>query len=264
MDWKRFKTIIIFVLVIINIFFSAYFLHMKISDDKVSRKTKENVISVLAKNNIILDDDDFPKGRGEYSACYASRLIESDTEFINKIKGEDGEMTVSDELFTFTFSPDKKYEITDETVVKMCRDFMTERGIYSDLYKSGKVNNGKEYTKVRFTLSYDDCKFFDSYIDFKLNEKGIFEIEGRNIIKEEETLSDYKEELMPAESVIVAIPKDKNIREKTEITGINFGYYLGKSAGVYISALALPVWRVEFDDKTFLYYDARNGNLITI
>lgn len=264
MDWRRFKNIIIIVLVIINIFFCGVLIRIKINDGTVGNKTRENVISVLKEENIIMEENDFPKSRSGYSACYLSRILESDEGIINRIIGSKGRFSQKDEVFTFEISPDAPTAFEEKELISRSREFMDKQGIFSQLYKEDKVSTSKEKATVRFVLEYDECKFFDSYIEFSFNKKGIYKIEGRNIIKAEESVSSYEAELLPAESIIVAVAKDKKATEKIEVENITFGYYLGKSAGVYVSVLALPVWEIEFSDGDKLYYDARNGNLISM
>ncbi len=264
MDWRRFKNIIIVVLVIINIFFCGILIRIKINDGTVGNRTRNNVISVLKEENIIMEEEDFPKSRSEYSACYLSRILESDKGIIDKIIGDRGKFTEKDEVFTFEIFPDNPTEFQEKALIDSCREFMNKHGIFEELYREEKIKTAKEKATVRFILEYDKCKFFDSYIEFSFNKKGIYKIKGKNIIKAEETVSSYEAGLLPAESIIVAVAKDKNATEKVEIENITFGYYLGKSAGVYVSVLALPVWEIEFSDGDKLYYDARNGNLISM
>ncbi len=261
MDWKRFKKIIIVVLIMINIVFLVYFLNIKMSDNHMEKETKNNVISVLKKNNIILDEDVFPKNRGKCSACYVTRLIEKDSDFANRLKGESGEITEKDELFTITLKGTDKTKMTEEGVRKACFDYMNSYGINSDMYKEMSVEIDGKTAKARYNLFYDGCQFFDSFLDFEITEKGIKRISGRNIIKND-SVSGYEETLMPIESILVAISENKETDKPVKISKIDFGYYFGKSAGVYVNVLSLPVWKVSFEDGTDIYYDARNGNLI--
>lgn len=262
MDWRRFKNIIIIVLVIINIFFCGILIRIKMNDGTVGNKTREDVISVLKEGNIIMEEDDFPKSRGEYSACYLSRILESDKGIINKIVGDKGKFSQKDEVFTFEISPDNPTEFEKKALINSCREFMNKYGIFEELYKEDNLKISKDKAIVRFALEYDKCKFFDSYLEFSFNKKGIYKVKGTNIIKAEENVSSYEADLLPVESIIVAVAKDKETKEKVEIDNITFGYYLGKSAKVYVSVLALPMWEIEFSDGDKLYYDARNGNLI--
>ena len=264
MDWRRFKNIIIVVLIIINIFFCGILIRIKINDGTVGGRTQNNVISVLKEEKIIMEEDDFPKNQSRYSACYLSRILESDKGIINKIIGNEGKFSSQDELFTFDITPDNSIKLEEKALINSCREFMTEHGIFTDLYKDSKVTITKDKAKVRFVLEYDKHKFFDSYLEFLFNEKGIYKIKGRNIIKAEENVNSYEAKLLPVESIIVAVAKDKETKERVEIEKITFGYYLGKSVNVYVSVLALPVWEIKFSDGDCLYYDARNGNLISM
>ena len=263
MDWKRFKKIIIVVLIIINIVFLVYFLNVKMSDSRIEKETKNNVISVLKKNNIILEEEVFPKNREKCSACYVTRLIETDSDFANRLKGESGEITENDELFIITPPKTDKIKMNESDVRKACYDYMNSYGINSEMYKETSVKIDGKTAKARYNLFYEECEFFDSFLDFELTEKGIKRVSGRNIIKND-SVSVYEETLMPIESILVAISENKEVEKPLKISGIEFGYYFGKSAGVYVNVLSLPVWEVSFEDGTELYFDARNGNLIKV
>ncbi len=264
MDFKRFKNIIIIVLIIINIFFCGFLIKIKVSDGRVNRNTRQNVIDVLAKENIVMEIKDFPESRREYSACYVSRFLPSDKAFIKKMAGDGGSFSEKNEVMTFKLKPSDKQKLKEREIVKTCRDFMKGQGIGEALYKEVGVEIAEKTAKVRFCLEYDGAEFFDSFIEFNLNKKGITKVKGKNFIKAEKAVSSYASQLLSTESVLVGAIKDKKVKEKTEVEKVVFGYYLGNSADVYISALALPVWEIEFSDGDKLYYDARNGNLINI
>ncbi len=264
MDWRRFKSIIILVLLLIVLFLGFYLVRIRLSDGKVQSKTQANVISILNKSNIKLSEETFPKRKKTYSACYVTRALEEDKAFFEKLAGEGGSYKVEDEVFEFSRIADEKTELSYDGVINICRTFMKDCGIYEDIYKEEKVEINEGSVKASFILTYDECNFFDSYIDFVVTEKGISRITGKNIIKAEENLSSYEDELLPVESIIISLPNDKKTEKEVTVENISFGYYLGKSAGVYKSVLALPVWKVEFDDNAPIYYDARNGRVINM
>ncbi len=264
MDWRRFKTIIIVVLIIINIFFGAYLIRMKWADSSVNRETRANVIAVLEKSNIILEEDKFPKGDERYSACYLTRVLASDDKFIKRITGESGKFEEKNEVFSFEFSSTEKMDLAEEKIISSCRNFMNNHGIFGDLYKAGKTEIVENNGKVRFYLEYDGSRFFDSYLDFYFSKDGIYKLCGKNIIKAEENINSYEEKMLPAESIAVTVARDKKTDKTVKIKNMTFGYYLGKSEGVYVSVLAIPVWKIDFSDGDSLSYDARNGSLINL
>ncbi|MBE7011403.1 MAG: hypothetical protein E7415_01880 [Ruminococcaceae bacterium] len=261
MDWKRFKKIVIVVLVVINIFFLIYYIQIKRSDMRINDETRKDVITVLEKGNIILEADMFPENIEEYSACYVSRLISSESPFAKKLTGKNGTISENDELFVIKPNEKQKIGLNEADILSACEKYMKEHRINAEMYRKDYVSISGKKAVARFNLVYDNREFFDSFIEFDISEKGIDEIRGRNIIKED-NISVYKEKLMPLEGILVAIRGDKITDKPLKITEIKFGYYLGKSAGVYESVLSLPVWKVSFEDKSYLYYDARNGNII--
>ena len=273
MDWRRFKTIIIVVLILINVFLGVYLIRGRIKENDTAKATRQNVISILEKNNIEMSYDSFPKSRENYSACYISRFLESDTEFIQNIfgtaqengdgsyLGEYGTLEIKDEVFCFKLSKAEKTELSEDGVIEKCRSFMESNGIYSDLYEPETVKTENKESSVRFWLTYNGCKFLDSYISFKVTKNGIEEIVGRNIVKNK-SISSYESDIMSVESIIVSAGDDKNAESPVKVEGVAFEYYMGKSEGIYKSVLAIPVWVIRFSDGDALVYDARNGNLI--
>ena len=264
MDWKRFKTIIILALILINVFLGVYLVRIKISDNRVKSETRQDVISVLKEGNIVLSEKTFPQDRKTYSACYVTRAIETDKEFFEKLAGVGGSYKVTDEVFEISRAQKEEIDLSEEGVRNALRKFMKNCGIYEEIYREEKIEISEGSAKASFILSYDDCDFFDSFIEFVVTHEGIKKIAGKNIIKAEENLSSYEDELLPVESIIISLPNDKRTEKEVTIENISFGYYLGKSAGVYKSVLALPVWKVEFDDNAPIYYDARNGSVINM
>ena len=273
MDWRRFKTIIIVVLILINVFLGAYLIRGRIKENDEAKTTRQNVISILEKNNIEMSYDSFPKSRESYSACYISRFLESDTEFIENIigaaevsgdgflSGEYGTLEIENEVFRFKLSRADKTELSENGVIEKCRKFMQSNGIYSELYEADAVKIENDEATVRFWLKYDGCKFFDSYIIFNVTQNGIEEIIGENMVRNK-NISSYKSDIMSVESIIVSVADDKKANSPVKVESVVFEYYMGKSEGVYKSVLAIPVWVIRFSDGDTLVYDARNGTLI--
>ncbi len=273
MDWRRFKTIIIVVLILINVFLGAYLIRGRIKENDEAKTTRQNVISILEKNNIEMSYYSFPKSRESYSACYISRFLESDTEFIENIigaaevsgdgflSGEYGTLEIENEVFRFKLSRADKTELSENGVIEKCRKFMQSNGIYSELYEADAVKIENDEATVRFWLKYDGCKFFDSYIIFNVTQNGIEEIIGENMVRNK-NISSYKSDIMSVESIIVSVADDKKANSPVKVESVVFEYYMGKSEGVYKSVLAIPVWVIRFSDGDTLVYDARNGTLI--
>lgn len=262
MDWKRFKTIIILALLLINVFLGAYLMKIKLSDNKVNRETRMDVISVLKEGNINLSEKTFPENRKTYSACYVTRVLEDDEAFLKKLAGEGGQYKATDEVFEISRAEKEEIDLSEEGVRTALRKFMKDCGIYEDIYKEEKIEISEGAALASFILSYDDCEFFDSFIDFVVTHEGVKKITGKNIIKAEEELSSYEDSLMPIEGIIISLPNHFKPEKSVNVEEISFGYYLGKSAGVYKSVLALPVWEIKFEDGSSIYYDARNGSVI--
>ncbi len=262
MDWKRFKTITILALILINVFLGIYLMRIRLSDNKVNRETRRDVISVLKEGNINLSEKTFPENRKTYSACYVTRVLEEDEAFLKKLSGEGGRYKATDEVFEILRAGGEIIDLSEEGVRNALRKFMKECGIYESIYKEEKIEIDEGAVLASFVLSYDGCEFFDSFIDFIVTPEGIKKITGKNIIKAEEGLSSYEDSLMPVEGIIISLPNHFKPEKGVDIEEISFGYYLGKSAGVYKSVLALPVWEIEFEDGNAVYYDARNGSVI--
>lgn len=273
MDWKRFKNIIIIALIFINIFLAATLVRMRLAEQNVSKDTRKNIISILKKSDIIIDESVFPKSKESYTACYISRFLPDDEKFISavigdikergdgKYSGDFGTLDVSDEVFSFYLNLPEKTALDEESTAALCESFMDKCGIYKELYSEKKYTRkkGTKTSKLRYELNFDGYGFFDSYIDFEIAESGIQKVIGRNIVKNE-TAQPYESKVMPMESVIVGVSLDKKTEKSVRITDISFGYMLGRSEGRYQSALALPIWRISFDDGDVIYYDARNGS----
>ncbi len=264
MDWRRFKNIIIIVLVIINIFFCGFLIRLKILDGRVQRQTRDNVISVLKNNNISMDIEQFPNNMEECSVCYVTRFLPSDEEFINSVTDKNGKYSTQNEVMTFELVPNGKQELDKGNVISTCCSFMKKNKIAEDLYREGDFVVSSNEARIKFCLEYAGYTFFDSYLEFFLNGKGIYRVEGKNIIISEDNISSYDAKLLSVESIIVSVVENKTAKEKVEIDDISFGYYLGNSEEIYVSVLALPVWEIKFSDGDRLYYDARNGNLINL
>lgn len=279
MDWHKVKNIIIFVLIILNgALFSVYY-RTDAQDKIISSQARDNVVSILEKNNISLDKKIIPQTPDYFTGCYLERAVKSNSGFVGKLLGQkytfdekSGEyrsagkrLLIKDGNFDFSDeTPKNPPEKDDEEGIKeYCLAKMESLGIEGKLYVFGGLNYADGSIKAIFSPKLGKYEIFDSYISFEISKSGIDKISGKNVILAKNAAG-ISSRVFSIDSVLLDVPSNELIDKAqfTKIISIKLGYYMGSSEEKYSSVLAIPVWQIAAENGTILYYDARNGKNI--
>lgn len=279
MDWYKTKNIIIFVLIILNIAVFSVYYRTDTQDKILSNQTKDNVVSILADSNILLDKKIIPDAPESLTGCYLERAVRSNSGFATKLMGQnysydenDGtyrsdskSLKISNGDFDFSDSaPKNPPEKNDEGYIKeYCQSEMERMGIDKKLYAFGGLNRFEGGIKAIFSTQLGEYEIFDSYISFEISKNGINKISGKNVVIGK-SAEGVKTKVFSVNSILLDVPQSGAVgaEQQSKIISIRLGYYMGDSEEAYSSVLAIPVWQIAMDGGVILYYDARNGKLL--
>lgn len=279
MDWYRTKNILIFVLLILNITLFTVYYRTNTQQKIVDNQTKDNIVSILGNNNIKLDKSTIPDVPSDFTSRYVERAVTANLPFTIKLMGEgysyDDEnnvyktetKTLSVKKDTFEFSDAQPSNPPEENTEKYLKDYcvkvMKALDIDYKIYKLDGFNYHENSTKVIFTPTIGDYRFFDSYIAFEVTDKGVSAISGKNIILAK-TASGISTKVFDVNTVLLSLCSDAGLNKSqvNKIAGIKLGYYIGDIEEIYSNVLAIPAWQIALENGGIYYYDARNGKFL--
>lgn len=277
MDLRRLKTIFIFVLAALNIMFSVVLYNARNYEQEESRIMQESLTRLLSQHMIYLPENlEIPSSPEIYS-FYLEKMFGSNRDVIEKFLGKEwseleGGVYVGDkgklriEGNEFNFYNTVLQPVTDfseANMEKICREEMGRLGILSDLYVFSGINFVEDGIKAIFTARHEESVFFDAYISFDINAKGIVLVSGRNMVSDLAVM-DSEMEFFSVTSILPDLSENPALKKGIAhtIVSITPGYYIGKTVENYRNILAIPVWQIAADSGEILYYDARNGQYI--
>jgi regulatory protein YycI of two-component signal transduction system YycFG len=277
MEWARAKSIILFLLVVFNIYLLTN-IYGYVSGHGIAAETIRNTEKIMESRGIRLEcpipeyNSDTPKlvvdNKGPDRLLLAGRLLGEGYEegraggtYINGGKklsfDSNGVLTYTDD------SPAASVDVGRKNAVeKYTRDFLIDKGLADSSYilDEKKINSdGSIY--LRYLEKYKGFPVYDNYTEVTVTQKGItyIEMQRRHIICLSSTRIDG---ITTAYQVLLG---NFDGSESVTITGIDIGY---KDNGIQDmdgieSSEQLPAWRVIIKDAARpRYFSAVDGREI--
>lgn len=270
MDWNKSNTILIAAFIILNIFllvesFGSIFTNSEISSN-VDREYQENVENLLKNKNIEVKCE-IPKGTSVMPILYTEYgIIEINDMLVQNYLGEG--IKAQEGIFIYSNDDGETLEIRDSKKIvytvreKAAEEYKGQELIDSQInnFISKKKINNSEYSEsfrhvsgeggfVSYTKKYGDYSIDNSYMNFYLDNGGIYKFEMQSI----DLTTEIKDKIRII-SALEALPRlmaYDDIRNK-DIVEIKLSYYSMEDENwQYITEInADPTWKVIFSDGT--------------
>lgn len=274
MDWSKSKTIMIFVLLVLNIVLLANILAYRIVE-RVPRETIANTRVILENRNVRLKCD-IPEDRGEIPAIIYENNQFDKAEIVKRLTGitdEKGEVVVRDNqiikrekriiledgntLLYVDMNPEDKVNINSmDDIEKFAGKFLSAFGIRVSKYKLDEGSRNDE-GEVRLVYIKRFGKYFvyDNRIDLIIGKNGVKSMRySKSDVKK---LSSDSVKVMPAYQVLL---KNFNKEENVVIKAMDIGFKSFEKGEEEIETQEWPKWRVVLDDGTERFFNAVNGD----
>lgn len=266
MEWKKAKSILIFLFMIIDIFLLGY----NFFSNPGYNVNYGELNSVLSKNNIKICENGSLKNRKNvyvyefYSVDVSEKAkISLLGEYEKKDKNEftsknkNAVLTTNgNKLSYYNSNPDfDGFEnISEKNAPKKLKPYLKllDPEKYARL-ESVTATDGEYIVKYNFFV--DGNCLFSSRLEFVVSDKGIHKIDA--VLNIPDRKKGYKFELSGIETILMNFSQNSNFAEMTEITNITYGYYISEYENA-VAYQALPVYMIKTKDKYFIY-DARDG-----
>ena len=259
MNWKKAKTVLIYIFLAVNIFLFLY-----IKDYNKNEKLDDiRFKTVLENNNITynLKNNNFP-----YNIIQTELINSSDKEFIEKFLGKkykkNEENVFSSEKGILTFGEYLTLEVSEKKKISglnkknaadKAKSFIEDKKIYGKnvSYIPVEINEKDGNFIVKFSVKIKGLSLFNTYLEVELSEKGISFIKG-DFIKEKSTDEGLTDIMSEKEIILELIYRDeiKNIKE-AEITDIEPGFIKSEPGEI------IPVYKITINSENTFFIDAR-------
>ena len=259
MNWKKAKTVLIYIFLAVNIFLFLY-----IKDYNKNEKLDDIRFKTVLENNNIeynLKNINFP-----YNVIQTELINSSDKEFIEKFLGKkykkNEENVFSSEKGILTFGEYLTLEVSEKKKISglnkknaadKAKSFIEGKKIYGKnvSYIPVEINEKDGNFIVKFSVKIKGLSLFNTYLEVELSEKGISFIKG-DFIKEKSTDEGLTDIMSEKEIILELIYRDeiKNIKE-TEITGIEAVFIKSEPGEI------IPVYKITINSENTFFIDAR-------
>lgn len=273
MNWSKVKSIMIAFLILVNLSLLSYIVFEEISDNKRISKMTDTIVSLLATQDIKVDEKlvlDSAKKKTANS-LYVDNVISDYKSFSNSIiggeitsvnadkyKSENGEVTFKGDYFSAVSSEGNflyREKITKSNALRISEKYLDELGF--DTKNSEKnITEENNIIKVSFNKEIDNLPVFKTGLTLQMNESGIISFYGSwyNISEQNSSIA----ELKSISGVLVEYMNKKS--GASIISDIRLGYLVPEFGTFHESVLLTPVWKITDDNNDTVYIDARENN----
>lgn len=269
MYWYKVKNVLIILFAVINVFLVAVIIINKVSKDAEYKAITESLSNVLEKNGIGLDKSIVPYEKPKLANVTIENSADLLIEKPEKILGETPSLEKDDKGDYFlsgtkTFRViDGRFYYKDSAVMPIQslsqKHTVKAEGLLSDMgFYTENLRPAISGEKIIFSYYIKDYPLFVYNIAVTMSEDKIATANGY-FLKISKGTAQAKE-IRSANDILMDFLKDEN-RPKTPvtITKIYIGYSVLLDEGFvnFISADAVPTYRVITSDKKSFYYDGR-------
>ena len=264
------KNILIVALVIINVFFLAYFGWGVYRDNAVKKQMYRELYELMIQNGILLDTSNISKD-GEMYRLDTTRDLVEEQRLAQTLLGETTAVEQGGSVITTyigksgqaVFRSGGEFDITfsesvfkaDGNAERMTRKILKSIGIET-VFIDVAATDGKE--TVTAVCAWTDFRIFDCRIQFTYINGRLVEISGKHVANIRVT-ADKTE--MSASSAATALMGFLHLVKEGKYTcaaimGVSPGYSF--TAATYGDGSLNPVWRIDADSGVY-YVDAVTG-----
>ncbi len=259
MDWYRMKTVLIFLFLAINLFLGALLGYESFAEHKSAKERTEGTVTVLQNGGVSVSAQVPTSARrlraltleNPYAdkAAFASRLLGEGATASGDGYEKDGEsVRFMDKGFVYqstatALTADKKH-------IAAMKKALESMG-FSMRYAKGSLEDGT----VVFTQIIDKVPLFGCRLSVSPASDGsVAKMEGTwaNV----QDVNGEKKQVSIAAQALLAFLQE-GTHEGETVKRIECGYAVLLSPGGYRTADAVPAWRIETENGTVAFFDAR-------
>ncbi len=267
MEWKKAKTILIWLFIVIDICLLAYNIYLNFGNNRVQL---EELSPILKENNIVISEDISAKNRksvfvheyksaeitdelkdvllGSYDEISKGRYISKDKKIVLK--------TDNNEFFYENKSPDFSdfNKLKEKNAEKILKKYLKLLGV-SEYAKLEEIKTDDEKITVNYSFEINGLEIFSSDLIFVISQKGIHKMYGTLNVPNIET--GYEFELSNIETIFLNFSRNNKNSSEVKIEQLKLGCYLSDYENA-VTSQALPAYMIKTNDKIYIY-DARDG-----
>lgn len=270
MDWRRAKSIILVVLILLNIFLFINVLNVK-DPFNISGQYQKDAKKALETAGVIVAGripSYKPLGRISYTEEDAAVY----TEMIRRLIGLEDENTATftkntweldgrtlrfqEDVFIYTVEANRESLPVEKEreLDRKLRAWIRDNGISSETYvQDGMEKNGDTVT-VEYIRQYKNAPLFSQRITFTIEDTKLIKVEGNLKVLKAIKLSKATDEIISA-NIVLLTGKDK---VSGIVQSIDLGYLSLQKDDLYDT----PVWRITLSTGKKAWFNAYTGEYV--
>jgi len=258
MNLGRVKSFLIYLFLAINIYLIVSLVMSM--DFRIDDSTIKNTVAILENNNISVDKDIIPKKSKNLKNIETTNIVYTDAfkkcESYNDFK-------INGNSFSYTVKDDSLYKKSDRRIKKYIKKFLEDCTFDSQYMKFSEISQDGNSKKLDIRCYVKDYCIFDSKITAEITKSKLVisgtwhEPQTTKVVSNSRT-----RKTAYITSILIDLCENEDFKNSKKITNIEFGYMSGTLYGDagYITATALPYYRLTDEKGNVYYYDATDGS----
>lgn len=257
MDWNKTKTIFIITFLILDVFLGFQLIDKR-NSSQVDILEIASIEEMLEAEEITYDQLPEDSKEGSYVTAKTKIFTEEDT---RELKNQEVNIETPGMLSSTLTKPIK---ITEGNMASKVQQFLKEYILSGDSYSFWKYNREAKtivlFQHYKNKVVYNNIGNVSGLLLVSLNDQ--FEISSYK----QTMLVDFeeykKEEIIPALRALENLLNNGHLPPGSNVTKVELGYYplVQKTESQYLA----PAWHIVVDDKTDLYVNAFEGQILEV
>ncbi|NLL38366.1 MAG: hypothetical protein GX254_02095 [Clostridiales bacterium] len=269
MSISRIKTIVIFILLIVNVCLLAIYFVDKYDDMVLGNQTRSALVDFLEAKGISMNEDRIPN-ETKRDIYYITRDIEMERGLVEAVLGSCEAIDQGGYVYLYKskngnaeFRSTGRFDITinkyptgSKSIEKVSEELLDLMGLDA-IRDTSEGLRSDEIKKVGYICLHEEDEVFNCRINFTYHADGRVEISGNKIVGKIGYLR--QADMLSIATVLVSFAREaENTEGISRIESIKPGYMMSANA-----AELQPVWRI-ITDCGYYYIDAATGTLRVI
>lgn len=264
MSISRIKTIVIFILLIVNIFFIFIYFVDKYEAILLENETRSGIIELLAKSGIEMDVESIPEISSQ-AVYFLERDIDIEKTLVESVLGTVESVDQGGNVYQYRnengsaefrstgrfYIAINNYPTRDKSTAELSEQLLNIMGIKA-IRDSAEEIQTDMLRSIGYICTFEDMEIFNCRVEFTYHNDGQVDINGNKIVGVMSYLR--QADMLSAATTLVSFIKEvEDVEGIGEIAAMDIGYMMSANA-----AELQPVWRF-VTDRGYIYIDAVNG-----
>lgn len=261
MDWSKIKTIFIISFLLLDLYLLYEFLKLE-NASQYEIMTETSIDKQLKTDGI--EYNELPQGemKDNFLSAIPKSFSSDELKWYGNSKLNNQSITISNKTFLLESVLKRPLKLGKNIEQADLNAFISKNVLYGDQYRFWEFNETQH--TITYYQQYGEKSFFKNIygeLTFYLNDQNEVISYKQTLLKDVKELKKKEKILQPIEAIETLYEKGM-IEPNSKITNVELGYYT--LVHLTSSQVLTPAWRVVINNKTDLFVNAFEGQLIQL